>query len=133
MAFKIKDLMINDLSKTGFAGPHPERTCNPITRAICFDTFDQATPIYFCLCTFGSGGAPFDPSDPGESLTSLETLKEQLKQQLDQIEKRQSDLGKNLAPQTVEEVDDLSAKLREALEHLSQLRAELAAATQRRA
>jgi len=116
MAFKIKDLLINDLSEPGVKIEHIDARCLPRTeQAVC------ATNI-----TLPVGDVPLGPFDPGESLTSLRNLKEQLKEQLDQIEKRQSDLEKNLEPQTVEEVDTLSAKLTKALEDLDQLRAELA-------
>lgn len=132
MPFKIKDLMINDLSEPG--GPYPNRTCNPITRGgeLCLDTTNPVTPINVCFCTYGSGGVPLGPFDPGESLTSLRNLKEQLQQQLDQIEKRHSDLEKNLAPQTVEQADALREKLEKALDDLKEIRAELVRAAKKR-
>lgn len=131
MAFKVKDLMINDLSEPGLGPPFQNRTCNPITRgagAACFTSF-LVTGIDTGFGTFGGAGA-LNPFDPGESLESLSNLKEQLKQQLAQIEKQHAALEKNLQPQTVEEVDALSTKLNEALDELRALRAKLAAAAQ---
>jgi hypothetical protein len=108
MPFKIRDLMISDLSEPPH--PIPFRTCNPITRAICFNT------------NLGID----DMGDPGDPLASLATLKEQLKRQLAEVERQQAVLEKGLIPQSVEEVDALTNKLTNALEELKALRAKLA-------
>jgi hypothetical protein len=119
MPFKISDLMINDLSKPPI--PIPARTCNPITRAICFNT-NPAAPICPCQCTY-AGDAAYDVGDPAESLP---TLKEQLRRQLAEVERQQAALETDLLPESVEEVDDLVKKLTYALEVLGDLRARLA-------
>ena len=113
MPFKIKDLMINDLSEPRDEGPIQDRTCNPITRG--------------GACLNGSA-LNFNPFDPSESLESLVALKEQLKQQIAQIERQQALVERNLLPQTVEEVDALAAKLNAALDELRALRARLSSA-----
>ena len=59
------------------------------------------------------------------SVTDLAVLKEQLKQQLAEVEKQETAAEASLQPQTVEEVDALAEKLREALEELKARRAEL--------
>jgi hypothetical protein len=60
-----------------------------------------------------------------ESLAALSILKEQLKQQLVEVEREQAAIEKSLLPQTVEQVDDLSRKLTEALQELKELKLEL--------
>jgi septal ring factor EnvC (AmiA/AmiB activator) len=115
MAFKIKDLMINDLSEPrGYQDPfYPIITCSCGPRSL----------VLACGCTFGSGG-PLSPFDPAASLESLKALREQLKQQIAEIDKQEAILEQELPP-TVEEVDKLSAKLTEALEALREHRANL--------
>ena len=53
-------------------------------------------------------------------------MKEQLKQQLAEVEKQEQSAAESLRPQTVAEVDELQKKLQEALDELKARRAELA-------
>jgi hypothetical protein len=57
----------------------------------------------------------------------LTALKEQLRQDLAEIERQEKAAEESLSPQTVAEVDDLTAKLQGALEELKHRRAELSA------
>jgi len=59
------------------------------------------------------------------SLAALAALKEQLKEQIAEIEKQQAAIEESLLPKTVEEVDMLTKKLKEALEELEARRKEL--------
>jgi hypothetical protein len=61
----------------------------------------------------------------GTSFAALSALKEQLKKQLAEVEKEQAAMEESLLPQTVEQVDDLSQKLSDALEELKSLRQKL--------
>ena len=63
---------------------------------------------------------------PEASLTALAALKEQLQQQLAEVEAQQAAAEANLLPQSVEEVDMLAKKLQEALDELKGHRIELA-------
>jgi hypothetical protein len=112
MPFKTKDLMINDLSEPrGYEDPaFPPPVC---------------TPRSFVFVCFGSHD-PFARFDPEVSPESLKALREQLKQQIEEIFQQEAKLEQKLQPQTVEEVDALSPKLRDALEELQALRAKLA-------
>jgi hypothetical protein len=155
MNFRIKDLMISDLSA---AAPERHLICG-VKQISCIDRskiedpgckflgtyageFDLVNQAHYlihqCYYTFPCGGCTFmgtcRPSvvtvlDTGvtkeNSLTALSTLKDQLRQQLAEVEKQQATLEAGLLPQTVEEVDKLSNKLHEALEELKARRAEL--------
>lgn len=68
-----------------------------------------------------------NPTDPGPLDVSgnLQTLKEQLKQQLAALEQQEKANEESMKPQSVEEVDDLQQKLQGALEELKTRRAEL--------
>jgi hypothetical protein len=59
------------------------------------------------------------------SFAALSALKEELKQQLAEVEKQHTAAEHSLLPQTVEEVDMLTKKLQGALEELKSRRAEL--------
>jgi hypothetical protein len=58
-------------------------------------------------------------------MASLSALKEQLKQQLADVEKQQQATEDSLRPNTVAQVDELQKKLQDALEELKARRAEL--------
>lgn len=137
MAFKIKDLMINDLAaaQQGGAGRGIDFLCTPSHTTRCL-----ATPFDFCLtpilaCTpsltrdpnlmayIGRQAVPVPPeSGPTDTLSTLATLKEELKRQLAEVEKQEAALEAELAPKTIEEVDELTKKLQDALEALKTIR-----------
>ena len=68
---------------------------------------------------------PIDPG-PEARFSALSALKEELKQQLAEVEKQHAEASASLLPQTVEQVDELTKKLQDALEELKSRRAELA-------
>jgi hypothetical protein len=109
MPFKIKDLMINDLSQPPL--PIQFRTCNPVTRGGA--DWINTTPIQ-------------DMGDPAEFQASLAILKEQLRGQLAGVEKLEAALEKGFLPESVGETDALMAKLTDALEVLRVHRATFA-------
>ncbi len=81
--------------------------------------------ITYVACQAGTL-IPIGPGDPGpEELATLAELKAQLKQQLAAVEEQEKATAESLKPQTVAEVDDLQAKLQEAMEELKARRAEL--------
>jgi hypothetical protein len=105
MPFKIKDLMIGSLP-SGKAADIGARTDG---------------------C---SGGETTDWVDllftpPATSVAALAILKERLHRQLAEVDKQLVAAEESLRPQTVEEVDMLTGKLKEALEELKVRRAEL--------
>jgi len=129
MAFKIKDLMIHLPTERG--GPHPTYLCSgcPTSRPIVpplsqFCTYTAVTQVtlWQILTPLTVG---FLATSQEDSLTTLAVLKEQLTQQLAEVEREQTALEKGMAPQTVEEVDMLTDKLNEALKELKARRAEL--------
>ena len=65
------------------------------------------------------------PGDPVQQVAALSALKEQLKQQLAEVEKQEQATDESLRPQTVAEADDLQQKLQAALEELKARRKEL--------
>ncbi|MGD0630560.1 MAG: hypothetical protein ABR987_14610 [Terracidiphilus sp.] len=77
------------------------------------------------FCTRQGERAKDEGTSSAESLAALSILKEQLKHQLAEVEKEQAAIEKSMLPQTIEQVDDLSAKLTEALKELKELRHEL--------
>jgi TRAP-type C4-dicarboxylate transport system substrate-binding protein len=117
MRFKTKDLMINDLSEQPTPTCGPRSQCGPRSLAP-----PGWAPVYACLISHD----PFARFDPEVSPESLKALREQLKQQIEEIFQQEAKLEQKLQPQTVEEVDALSPKLRDALEELQALRAKLA-------
>jgi hypothetical protein len=162
MAFKIKDLMISDLSEGAHAeivcghghslcGVH-QFSCQLHSKILNYGCDNGCTniptpPGYAAEFVIG-GGIPCDvctyivslhgtvtvtitPFTPvispvrATSGTGLSTLKDQLKQQLAEVEKQEAAAQASLQPQTVEEVDTLTKKLQEALEELKARRAEL--------
>lgn len=62
---------------------------------------------------------------PEGSLAALSALKEQLKQQLAEVEKQEKATEESLRPQSVAQVDELQKKLEGALEELKSRRKEL--------
>ena len=60
-------------------------------------------------------------------MAALSALKEQLKQQLAEVEKQEQATEESLRPQTVAQVDELLQKLEAAAEELKSRRAELEA------
>ena len=162
MAFKIKDLMISDLSAE--QGAHVycgvwqiscidkshgfSPTCKKLnTEAAGFGAeyfFNRGTPVpggcdlnnsryptdlYTYTFTFGGTITPLTPvivPTRETSVTALSALKDQLRQQLAEVEKLHSAAEAGMKPQTVEEVDMLTEKLNDALEELKSRRAELA-------
>jgi hypothetical protein len=126
MAFKIKDLMINVVP----SDPHGRGTPTDCT-AITNPTLGPGQVVLFGFipCSFAQCGATVIPTDlfqsHGSSVAALSTLKEQLKQQLAEVEKRQAAAEESLLPNTVEEVDMLTKKLNDALDELKGRRAEL--------
>jgi hypothetical protein len=58
-------------------------------------------------------------------LAALSALKEQLNQQLAEVEKQEKATEESLRPQSVAQVDELQTKLEAALEELKSQRAEL--------
>jgi hypothetical protein len=72
-----------------------------------------------------SPGCQAEPA-PEASFTALSALKEQLKQQLAEVENQHAAAEAGLLPQSIEEADMLTKKLQEALDELKVHRAELA-------
>ena len=67
------------------------------------------------------------PQAEGEQgLMNLAALKEQLKQQLAEVEKQEEAISESLQPQTVSQVDQLMQKLQDAMEELKSKRTVLA-------
>jgi len=64
--------------------------------------------------------------DPQTSLDALTALKQQLQQQLADLETQEQAMNAALKPQTVSQVDQLMQKLQEAMDDLNTRRAELA-------
>jgi hypothetical protein len=62
---------------------------------------------------------------PEDAVSALSALKEQLRQQLDEVERQEKAIEESLRPQTVAEVDNLQKKLQDAMEELRKLRPEL--------
>lgn len=180
MRFKIKDLMISDLSES--ADRISDDTCRPVTH-ICFQlscnyctmlsrgpgcyaftcgactaltrgdctnftcgactnftgglwinghctactnvTHRDCTNITCGDCTWEGTKAKDAGTSSAASFAALSILKEQLKQQLAEVEKEQAAVEESLLPQTVEQVDELSKKLTEALQELKVLKQKL--------
>lgn len=97
-------------------------TCGPCTGQCSFQCTHPATwPQITTACPQYPVG-----SDPEASFTALSALKEQLKQQLAEVEQQHAAAEAGLLPQSVEEADMLTKKLQEALDELKAHRAELA-------
>ncbi|MGO9339442.1 MAG: hypothetical protein ACLPY1_18240 [Terracidiphilus sp.] len=97
---------------------NPCTACTVVTRGEC-------TNITCGDFTWEGTKAKDAGSSSAASFEALLILKEQLKQQLAEVEKEQAALEKCLLPQTVEQVDDLSKKLTEALQELKVLKQKL--------
>jgi hypothetical protein len=124
MAFKIKDLMINVLSEDAYDNLPPCRTPS----RHCVPTFPPGATFIQCFVSFGVLGAVDTDqaqTSPVTPFTALSILKGQLTRQLAEVEKQQAAAEQSMLPETVEEVDELSKKLTEALEELKARRAEL--------
>lgn len=103
--------------------------CTAITRGHCtactFVTNIDCTNISCGDCTWEGEKAKDAGASSAASFEALSILKEQLKKQLAEVEKEQTELEKCLLPQTVEQVDDLSKKLTEAIQELKVIRQKL--------
>jgi hypothetical protein len=103
--------------------------CTVITRGAC----TACTVVTDIACTNVScGGYTWEGTKAKDAGTSsaasfaaLSILKEQLKQQLAEVEKEQAAVEESLLPQTVEQVDELSKKLTEALQELKVIKQKL--------
>jgi hypothetical protein len=82
-------------------------------------------PVTGIACGGGSTDTGYLPLYRTHSAEALATLREHLKRQLANVERLHAAAEENLRPQTIEEVDMLTAKLNEALEELKARRADL--------
>ena len=138
MRFKVNDLMINILPE---ANPKEALACGACTRCSDCSRCSGCTRCSDCSrctgcsrCTFWScdmmscmydSKYPFPYlTDPSGSPEALSTLKEQLRQELAQLEQQETEL-QGSEPQTVEEIDAIEAKLKDALKELQARRKEL--------
>ncbi len=151
MTFKIKDLMINDLSSGAQRAPEVHALCG-VHQVSCIEHTRVVSPVCKNGCT--NAATPPGPREAEYArfnycalntlvcapctwigtlvplrqlpdVTTLSALKEQLKEQLAQVERQEAATEQGLLPQTVEEVDTLTKKLQEALDELKARRAEL--------
>jgi DNA-binding transcriptional MerR regulator len=129
MAYKIKDLTVQLAKRPGIHRPF--NTCSgcarsniiPVLSELCFGPGLTQVTLWQILTPVTLA---FRASSDEDSLAALSTLKEQLKQQLSEVEREQAALEKSMAPQTIEEVDMLTDKLNDALKELKARRVELA-------
>lgn len=103
---------------------------NPVTCAGCSIIISHCECASYapsvCGPLSGGCGPSFEPQgDPEQELAGLSALKDQLKQQLAEVEKQEQATEESLHPQTVAEADELQQKLQGALEELKAHRAEL--------
>jgi peptidoglycan hydrolase CwlO-like protein len=63
--------------------------------------------------------------DPAVAAQQLSIMKAELKRALEEVEHHEQSLSEKLQPQTVDQVEELQGKLREALEELDRRKAEL--------
>jgi hypothetical protein len=114
---------------TVVTGPWTDNTCGActvITRGGCTAVTDTNCINVSCgFYTWEGAKAKDAGTSSAASLAALSTLKEQLKQQLAEVEKEQAAVEESLLPQTVEQVDELSKKLTEALQELKVLKQKL--------
>lgn len=87
-------------------------------------------PLPWChaptLCQHPSlAAAVTGADDPVAQSASLSAIKQQLQQMMTQVEQQQQALEQNLQPQTLQQVEELQARIRAALEELDQRKAEL--------
>lgn len=154
MPFKVKDLMISDLSAEHEPAHHPlcavfqiscldksavfSATCK-VPHTMAGEYAVNAAPniganYFFLKCDLsvpdvdvGVTITPLTPKIEKVSVgkTTLADLKDQLKRQLAHIEQHEAAAQENFQPKNVEEIDHLTKKLTEAVEDLKARRAEL--------
>ena len=95
--------------------------CTAITCGFC----TNCTALT-CFCTVNRITHLPAEDDPQASLQALSALKQQLRQQLAELETQEQAINAALKPQTVTQVDQLMQKLQEAIDDLKTQRAELA-------
>jgi len=114
---------------TVVTGPWTDNTCGActvITRGDCTAVTDTHCINVSCgFYTWEGAKAKDAGTSSAASLAALSILKDQLKQQLAEVEKEQAAVEESLLPQTVEQVDKLSKKLTEALQELKVLKQKL--------
>jgi len=147
MPFKIKDLMISVVPQGYGAGAECGCSVLTLTTAILLTPViprPPVPPIPRCVCTAYcsrgcsgacSGPASLDPGwfDPGRppempgvpTIEDLGILKQQLRKALEQVEVHERVLEESLKPKTLEEVEQLEVKLKEALAELHARKTEL--------
>ena len=128
MAFKVKDLMINDLS-SGVGGARAAEKLSDVT-ILCGLTWVCDITRIFTGCGLTHSPILDRPdsqsvTNPESQLSSLFALKASLRQQLAAIEQQEAAAKSGLSPQSVEEIDSLTAKLHDAVDELKTRRAEL--------
>ena len=139
MPFRIKDLLINVLPP-GKEDPDCGDTGWPDCGGTewCGGTWcPHSPPVYpcyvhakHCLGTPTVHWTPWQfaamrPADPDAAAKQLSTMKAQLKQSLAEIEEHEKRIGERSQPQTVEEIEALQSKLREALDELERRKSDL--------
>lgn len=149
MAFRIKDLLINVLAPSNERGDcddpsWPECGCTATVWCGCSKTPPwptcHCTRTVFCGCSQAPAwheylvapnclGTPtpgrIPATEPAIAAKQLAILKTQLKQALAEIEEQEKRLEEELQPKTVEEVEALQVKLREAADELEHRKSEL--------
>jgi len=112
MPFKVKDLMINILPTSD---PKGAVVCKCSTCTICSWCSNCTFFTNYKYCDIFSRRENFAPR--GGSPEALALLKVQLSEELARVEQQEAEL-QGTEPQTVEEVDQLEEKLKEALKEL---------------
>lgn len=90
-------------------------------------------PTITCTCTTKTGRwfeGPFGcmvtaPDPPEETLDNLATLKAELQAALAEVDEQMKTIEKGLQPSSVEEVETLESKLKDALKELDRMKSEL--------
>ncbi len=147
MPFKIKDLMISVVPHGNGVGPECGCSVLSVTYPGMLTTImpkPPLPPITLCICTAycsrGCSGACsgvasidtrwFDPGRPPEmpvvpTIEDLGILKQQLRKALEEVEVHERVLEESLKPKTLEEVEQLEVRLKEALAELHTRKVEL--------
>jgi hypothetical protein len=150
MAFKIRDLMVNiaaaaepenlgvcaGLYSLFLCGHHsPVAACtghhSPILtctghRSPIMGCTGKRSPAFGTCTTKKSPMMGYTPGiDPGEALEELTAIKTQLQAALADVDEEIKELEDTLQPKTVEDVETLQTKLKEALEELDKIKSGL--------
>lgn len=109
---------------TYICGPHSPPPPPSLFCVVCPPHSPPPPPSHFC-CNCHTFPVSFAPGDPATAAEQLAALRAQLEKAVGEIEAQEKLLAEQSQPQTLEEIEELQVKLKEANAELEKRKAQL--------